>query len=99
MLKKLILTIVGLCILVGILAAVKFAPGFGQFSVMAASGASMVFPPEVVTSAPVKAEEWETTLRSTGSLVTVQGVTVSAELAGKVVHIAFAPRAVVAAGA
>ncbi|HKB57430.1 MAG TPA: efflux RND transporter periplasmic adaptor subunit [Lacunisphaera sp.] len=98
MLKKLILTIVGLCVLVGILAAVKFAPGFGQFSVMAASGANMAFPPEVVTSAPVKAEEWETTLRSTGSLVTVQGVTVSAELAGKVVHIAFEPGAVVAAG-
>jgi membrane fusion protein (multidrug efflux system) len=98
MLKKLVLTAVGLCILVGILASVKFAPRFGQFSVMGAASANMAFPPEVVTAAPVKAEEWESTLRATGTLVTVQGVTVSAELAGKVVRIAFEPGAVVSAG-
>jgi membrane fusion protein (multidrug efflux system) len=98
MLKKLVLTVVGLCVLVGILASVKFAPRFGQFAVMAASGAAMVMPPETVTAAPVKAEEWESTLRATGTLVTVQGVTVSAEVAGKVVRIDFESGAKVAAG-
>lgn len=98
MFKKIILTLVGLTVLVGILTSVKFAPGFGQFSVMGASGALMVMPPEVVTATEVKAEEWESTLRATGSLVTVQGVTVSAELAGKVVRIAFEPGAKVAQG-
>lgn len=98
MLKKLILTIGGLCVLVGILASIKFAPGFGQFAVMGAAGSHMVMPPEVVTAAPVTAEEWETTLQSTGSIVTVQGVTVGAELAGKVVRIAFDPGATVQAG-
>jgi membrane fusion protein (multidrug efflux system) len=98
MFKKLVLTVVGLCVLVGLLASVKFAPRFGQFAVMAASGAAMVMPPETVTAAPVKSEEWESTLRATGTLVTVQGVTVSAEVPGKVVRIDFEPGAKVAAG-
>jgi len=89
MFKKLTLTVVGLAVLVGILASVKFAPGFGQFSVMAAAGASMVMPPEVVTATPVKIDYWENTIVATGSLVTVQGVTVGAEMAGKVATINF----------
>lgn len=99
MLKKLILTSVGLLVLVGFLASVKFAPGFGQFSVMGAVGANMVMPPEVVTAAAVKADTWENLLSSTGSMVTVQGVTVSAEMAGKVVSINFESGARVEAGA
>ena len=98
MAKKIILTAIGLALLLAGLTAVKFAPGFGQFSVMAAAGASMVMPPEVVTAAPVKSAFWESTLTSTGSLVTVQGVTVSAEAPGKVVNIQFESGAAVKAG-
>ena len=98
MLKKLILTAVGLVVLVGILASIKFAPGFGQFSVMAAAGAHMVMPPEVVTAIAVKADHWENTISATGSLATVQGVTVGAEMAGKVATINFESGAAVQAG-
>jgi membrane fusion protein (multidrug efflux system) len=95
---KIFLSIGALIVVVATLAAVKFAPGFGQFSIMAAAGASMVMPPETVTAATAKAENWENTLNSTGSVVTVQGVTVSAEMAGKVVRINFESGAAVAAG-
>ncbi len=98
MLKKLILTIFGLLALLAGLAAVKFAPGFGQFAVMGAMMSKMVPPPEVVTSAPVKAESWENLLTATGSMVTVQGVTVASEMAGKVVAINFESGAVVKQG-
>jgi membrane fusion protein (multidrug efflux system) len=98
MLKKLILTVVGLVVLVGILASIKFAPGFGQFSVMGAVSASMVMPPEVVTATPARSEMWETTLTATGSIVTVQGVTLGAEMAGKVAKIEFESGANVNAG-
>ena len=54
-------------------------------------GKKFVPPPETVTTAMVKAESWETALTAVGSLTAVQGVTVAAELAGKVVEIAFEP--------
>jgi membrane fusion protein, multidrug efflux system len=98
MAKKIILTIVGLLALLAGLAMVKFAPGVGQFAVMGAAGANMVMPPEVVTATTVKSENWENTLNSTGSLATVQGVTVSSEMAGKVAKINFESGATVAAG-
>lgn len=98
MLKKLILTILGLIVLIIALGSIKFAPGFGQFPLMAAAGASMVMPPEVVTAAQVKSEQWESTLSATGSVVTVQGVTVSAEMPGKVVKINFESGARLKAG-
>ena len=98
MLKKTILTAAGLILLVGILGSVKFAPGFGQFAVMAAEGARAVPPPEVVTASPVRPEVWETTLTATGSVVTMQGVTLGAELGGKVDKINFESGATVAAG-
>ena len=98
MFKKILLTIGGLILLIGILGSVKFAPGFGQFAAMAAQGASMVVPPEVVTAASVKAEQWENHITSTGTVVTVQGVTVGAEMAGKVVAINFESGARVSAG-
>ncbi len=48
-------------------------------------------PPEVVTAAVARAESWETQLTAVGSLAAVQGVTVTAELNGKIVQIAFKP--------
>jgi membrane fusion protein (multidrug efflux system) len=51
-----------------------------------------------VTTAVANTETWESVLTSVGSLVAVQGVTVTAELTGKVVRIAFKPGARVEAG-
>ncbi|HEY4301852.1 MAG TPA: efflux RND transporter periplasmic adaptor subunit [Candidatus Didemnitutus sp.] len=85
MAKKIILSVVGVIIIVGGLVYIKL----GQFSAMGAAGKNMVMPPTIVTASPVKADVWENTLTATGSIVTVQGVTVSAELAGKIVGINF----------
>jgi membrane fusion protein (multidrug efflux system) len=83
--KRVFLAIAGLIVLIAILAAVKAL----QIRAMIEQGKKMVPPPETVTTAVVKAESWESSLTAVGSLTAVQGVTVAAELAGKVVNIAF----------
>ncbi|MCG8038534.1 MAG: efflux RND transporter periplasmic adaptor subunit [Candidatus Thiodiazotropha taylori] len=83
MLKRVLLTIIGLAVLIGIPAAIKMQ----QFQAMA--DMQMTMPPEIVTADQVKRQQWPNTLSATGSLVAVQGVTVSAELGGKVSKIAF----------
>jgi len=98
MLKKILITAFGLLLLIGFLGSVKFAPGFGQFAAMAAEGARAVMPSTVVTATPARPEVWETTLTATGSVVTMQGVTLGSELAGKVTRIAFESGANVKAG-
>lgn len=70
----------------------------GQFSAMGAAGAAMVVPPTTVNAAAVKKETWGNTLSAPGSLEAVQGVTVAAEVGGKVARIAFEPGATVAEG-
>ena len=92
--KKIFLTILGLLILVGGISGIKAL----QIKKMIDNGKKMVLPPEVVTVAVVQKSSWESTLNSVGSLVAVQGVTVAAELPGKVVHISFEPGAKVNAG-
>jgi membrane fusion protein (multidrug efflux system) len=92
--KRIILAITGLVILIAVLAAVKAM----QIRAMIAQGKKMVPPPETVTAAVVKSESWETALTAVGTLTAVQGVTVAAELPGKVVRIAFEPGAKVAKG-
>ncbi|MCG7874581.1 MAG: efflux RND transporter periplasmic adaptor subunit [Candidatus Thiodiazotropha lotti] len=83
MLTKVVLTIIGLAVLIGIPAAIKMQ----QFQAMA--DMQMTMPPEIVTADQVKRQQWPNTLSATGSLVAVQGVTVSAELGGKINKIAF----------
>ncbi len=95
MTKRVIFTLLGLIILVAILGAIKSL----QIRRMNAAGAAFRPPPETVTTAGVTETTWETTLASVGSLSAVQGVTVAAELPGKVVKIAFEPGTQVAAGA
>jgi membrane fusion protein (multidrug efflux system) len=65
---------------------------------MIAHGDNFVPPPEVVTTATAKIDSWESFLTAVGSLEAVQGVVVTAELTGKVVHIAFEPGSMVKAG-
>jgi len=94
MTKRILLTLLGLIVVVGAIAGVKVL----QIRKMIAQGAAFVPPPETVTTAEARMESWESVLTSVGSLTAVQGVTVSAELAGKVVRIAFEPGAQVHTG-
>ncbi len=94
MTKKIILTVVGLLVLVGLLASTKTL----QFQTMFAQGASFAPPPETVTTAEVKPDRWQPTLTAIGSVTAVQGVMVSAEISGTVKDIAFESGAIVKAG-
>jgi membrane fusion protein (multidrug efflux system) len=92
--KKVFLAFVGLLVLAGALGGIKFL----QIDRMIAQGKQFVPPPATVTTAEAKAEAWIQQLTAVGSLEAVQGVTVTAELSGKVVDIAFEPGAYVGAG-
>jgi membrane fusion protein (multidrug efflux system) len=83
MLKKLFITLLGLAVLIGVPAYIKLT----QFENM--GSATMSMPPETVTVDSVRRSNWPNTITATGSLVAVQGVTVAAELGGKIVEIAF----------
>jgi membrane fusion protein (multidrug efflux system) len=87
MAKKIILSILGVLVIIGILGGIKGL----QIDRMMAAGSQAVQPPETVTTAEVGAESWETLTTSVGSLEAVQGVMLTAELPGKVVRIAFEP--------
>ncbi len=92
--KRIFLTVFCLFALVGTLGAVKAL----QIERMVEQGKSFTPPPEVVTTAKAEEQRWETRLTSVGTLEAVQGVTVMAEMPGKVVKIAFEPGARVEAG-
>ncbi len=92
--KRIFFTIVGLVVLLGVLAGIKGL----QFNSMLAQGKQFVAPPGIVTTAAVQADSWETLLTAVGTLEAVQGVTVTAELSGKVTSINFESGTTVAAG-
>ncbi|MGA9476899.1 MAG: efflux RND transporter periplasmic adaptor subunit [Desulfobacterales bacterium] len=87
MIKRIIITIVGLMVVVGILGGIKGL----QIERMIARGKQFSPPPEPVTTAVAREEAWETLLTAVGSLEAVQGVIVTAELSGKVERIGFEP--------
>jgi len=91
--NRIILSIVGVLVLVAGLGGIKFLQ-VGRMSAQALQTP----PPETVTSAVARRQTWESVLPAVGSLQAVQGVTVEAELAGKVVQIAFEPGTKVRAG-
>jgi membrane fusion protein (multidrug efflux system) len=93
--KRIIYTVVGLMVVIGVLAAIKAL----QIGKMIAHGEQSVPPPLPVNTAVAHSKSWQSLLTSVGSLEAVQGVMVTAELAGKVVHIAFEPGTMVQAGA
>lgn len=92
--KRIVITIAGLILAVGGLTTIKGL----QIGRMIAQGEAFVAPPETVTAAQVQNDTWETVLTAVGSLQAVQGVTVSAELPGRVTRIAFEPGTTVTAG-
>ncbi|MBI5074828.1 MAG: efflux RND transporter periplasmic adaptor subunit [Nitrospirae bacterium] len=85
--KRIIFAAIGLAILIVILGGIKTF----QIRAMIDQGKKFVPPPETVTTASVKSETWDTALTAIGTLNAVQGVTVAAELSGKVVRVEFEP--------
>lgn len=88
------LALAAVVVLVAVLGGIKGL----QIDRMIAHGKQFVPPPEVVTTAVASQQTWESVLTAVGSLTAVQGVTVTAELAGKVVQIDFKPGSQVKAG-
>jgi membrane fusion protein (multidrug efflux system) len=85
--KRILFAVLGVLLIIAILAGIKFL----QIRTMIAGGKKFVPPAETVTTVPVGSDSWETSLTAVGTLNAVQGVIVSAELAGKVVKISFEP--------
>ncbi|MCF6180017.1 MAG: efflux RND transporter periplasmic adaptor subunit [Geopsychrobacter sp.] len=92
--KVLVLAIVLLLAIAGGLAGIKAL----QIKAMIAQGKQFSMPPEIVTSAQVQTASWESTLNAVGSIDAVQGVVITAEVTGKVEHIAFKAGGHVSAG-
>lgn len=69
-----------------------------QIKTLMQAGKAFTVPPESVSSAIVREEKWQKTLTAIGSVVAIQGVTISPELAGTVREIAFESGAMVAQG-
>lgn len=92
--KRIFIAVIGLIIIIGVLAATKAL----QIGAMVDHGKKFVPPPETVTSAVAKSDSWETVLTAVGTLNAVQGVTLAAELPGKVAAIAFEPGTTVKKG-
>ncbi len=93
--KRIFFVILGLVVVIAILAGVKGL----QIRAMINKGKAFVPPPETVSSAVVRSDSWISDLTAVGSLTAVQGVTVSADLVGKVTTIAFVPGSPVRKGA
>jgi membrane fusion protein (multidrug efflux system) len=88
-------------IMLGIMAAFIAAIGlvkFRQIQVAVAQAAAFQPPPEAVTTAVARAEDWPASLSAIGTVVAVHGVTVSADLPGIVGEIAFESGKRVASG-
>lgn len=83
--KKIFIALLGLVIIVLLLGGIKGL----QITKMIAAGEHPHMAPEVVTSSPVTDMVWEKSLSAVGTFESVKGVTVAAELAGKVARILF----------
>jgi membrane fusion protein (multidrug efflux system) len=85
MAKRMVLTLV---IIAGTIAALSFVK-FRQIQAAMSQAASFQPPPEAVTTTVARQETWPVTLRVIGAMAAVQGVDVSADLPGIVIHIGF----------
>jgi membrane fusion protein (multidrug efflux system) len=91
MIRKIILACVIVAVVVGGLAGIKLA----QFKKLMGGGKAFAPPPETVSAAVVREENWQSTLSAIGTLAAVQGVTVTPEIAGTITEIAFESGALV----
>jgi membrane fusion protein (multidrug efflux system) len=92
--RQRIVVVAGLAVVVAVLVGVKA----DQIVTMVKAGESFVPPPQAVTSAKVHDASWEATRDAVGTLVASQGVTVAAEVAGRVTEIGYESGATVKRG-
>jgi len=85
MMKRMLLMLAAMTVIIAGLGFVKFQ----QIQTAIAEGASFQPPPEAVTTIVAQQTEWPETLQAIGSVAAVQGVIVSADLAGTVDRITF----------
>ena len=85
MFKKLLIAFIGVAMLVGTIVYIKL----DQFAAMEEAGANMVMPPTVVTAQTVNEAQWEELIPAIGSVSALQGVTVAAEVGGRITRILF----------
>ena len=83
--KRMILTIGAMLVFIAVIGFVKFS----QVRTAIAASSSFQPPPEAVTTTVAHTEQWPATLSAIGSVVAVQGVSVSADLPGIVEKIGF----------
>ena len=94
MIRKISLAVFIVLVVLGGLAGVKAL----QFKKLMADGSNFTPPPESVSSALVRAEKWQSTLTAIGSIMAVQGVTITPEIPGIIHEITFESGAVVSKG-
>ena len=94
MIRKISLAVFIVLLVLGGLAGVKAL----QIKKLMDSGKSFAEPPESVSSALVREEKWQGTLTAIGSVMAVQGVTVTPEIPGLIREISFESGAVVSHG-
>ena len=94
MIRKLVIAVFVVLVIAGGLVGIKAL----QIGKLVAAGKAYAVPPESVSSVVVREDKWQGTLGAIGSIVAVQGVTVTPEIAGTVRDIAFESGAVVSKG-
>jgi membrane fusion protein (multidrug efflux system) len=94
MTRKIVIAVLLVLGIAGVLVGVKAL----QIKKLTEVGKAYAPPPESVSSVIVREDKWQGTLSAIGSIVAVQGVTVTPEIAGTVRDIAFESGAVISKG-
>lgn len=92
--KTTLFAIIGIPATIAVLVGIKAS----QFNFLMNMGEAYKAPPVKVTHAAVEPQEWENRLQSVGTLEAVDGITLTAEMQGKIEKISFTPGAHVNAG-
>src|SRR5690606_21410347 len=89
MLRKTLLFVASLAGFALLIAGPLFLVKISQFKAMGAAAAAMAMQPTTITATLATEGHWENSFSATGSVAAVQGVTIGAEVPGKIVKIAF----------
>jgi membrane fusion protein (multidrug efflux system) len=94
MTRKIVVAVVIVLLIAGGLVGIKAL----QINKLAEVGKSFAPPPESVSAVVVREEKWQGSLTAIGSIVAIQGVTLTPEIAGTVTEIAFESGTLVSKG-
>ena len=83
--KRIALAVLGVLVVVGVLGGLKAL----QITDLIAAGDAQQMPPTAITSATARNAEWEVTLEGIGTMEAARGVTVTADLPGRVTALYF----------